>query len=86
MKVRPNVGSPLAARRANEPRLKIRQPNIIPPSVATDRDVVAAPIIRAIDQELDERISAKVIFSGRETCPMIPPIGAGVKPLAVVVN
>ena len=46
-----HVGAKLAAGRANEARFEIRQPNIVRPSIAADRDEMAAPIIRAIDQE-----------------------------------
>jgi hypothetical protein len=40
-----HVGAVLAAGRANEARFQIRQPNIIRPSVAADREVVAAPVV-----------------------------------------
>jgi hypothetical protein len=43
MEIRPDVGTALAAGRAGELRLKIRQPNIIWPSIAADSDVMAAP-------------------------------------------
>ena len=51
MEIRPDVGPALAAGRAGELRLKIRQPNIIWPSIAADRDVMGALVIGAIDQE-----------------------------------
>jgi hypothetical protein len=41
----------LAANDAGKPGLKIGQPNFIGPSVTADRDVMAAAIIGAIDQE-----------------------------------
>jgi len=47
----PYVGTPLAAGGADKPWLKIRQPNVIRPSVAADRDVMAASIISTVDQE-----------------------------------
>jgi hypothetical protein len=50
MKVRPNIGAPLAAGRAYEPRLEIGKPDVIRPGICADRGGMAAPIIRAIDQ------------------------------------
>src|SRR6266478_3151175 len=47
MKVRPNVGTSLAAGLANEPRLEIGQPETIRPLVRADRYRVAAAIVRA---------------------------------------
>jgi hypothetical protein len=64
VKVRPNVSTSLAARCAYKPRLDIRKPNIIGPPVADNRDVVAAAIIRTVDQEVKKTGDAfKVIFS-----------------------
>jgi hypothetical protein len=51
IRMQPNVGTLLAACRANKPGLKIRQANIIRPSIAADREVVAAPVVGAIDQQ-----------------------------------
>jgi hypothetical protein len=65
----PDVSALAAANAADKPLLEIGQPNIIGPMIATDRDVVAAMIISAIDlrspRTPDERISASVIFCGR---------------------
>jgi hypothetical protein len=51
MKVRPDVGTSLAAGFAHEPRLEIGKPDVIGPLVRADRDRVAAMIVRAIDQD-----------------------------------
>jgi len=51
MEVRPDVSASLLAYLAGEPGLYVRQPNIVGPPIAADRDVMAAPIIRAIDHE-----------------------------------
>jgi hypothetical protein len=57
--------------------------HIVGPLVAPDRDVMAAAVVRKqieTPRTPDERISAKVILVGL-SMPVIPPIGAGVKPL-----
>ena len=51
IRMQPNVGTLLAACRANKPGLKIRQANIIRPPIAAGSDAMATPIIRAIDQK-----------------------------------
>ena len=48
--IRPDVGAPLAARLTDEQRLKIRQPNVIRPSIRGDPYRVRALVIRAINQ------------------------------------
>ena len=49
--VGPDVGAALAAGLADEPTFNIGEPDIVRPSVATDRDGVAASAIRAINQD-----------------------------------
>jgi hypothetical protein len=52
----------------DEPGFEIRQPNLIGPLLAADRNRVAAMMVRAIDQETTQaeaRISPKVILCGR---------------------
>jgi hypothetical protein len=51
IKVRADIRAFLAAALASEPPLDVREPNAIRPSVAADRGPMAAPEIRAIDQE-----------------------------------
>jgi hypothetical protein len=51
IEVRPHVGAPLATSVAGKPRFQVGQPDVIRPSVATDRGPMAASEIRAIDQE-----------------------------------
>ena len=51
MEVWPHVGTSLAASRANEPGLEIGQADIIGPSIAADRDVMAALVVGAIDEK-----------------------------------
>jgi hypothetical protein len=51
MEIRADVGASLAAGLADEPGFQIGQPNIILPSVAAAGGPVAAPIIRAINQQ-----------------------------------
>jgi hypothetical protein len=51
VEIRPHVGTALAASCADKPRFDIRKPHVIIPLVRRDRDIVAAPIIRAVDQE-----------------------------------
>lgn len=45
------TSAPLFPRPTDEQRLYVAKPDVIGPAVAADRDRVAAPIIRAIDQE-----------------------------------
>jgi hypothetical protein len=49
LKERPNVGAAVTASRADEPGLKIRQPNVITPLLGIHDDVVSA--MRAMDKE-----------------------------------
>jgi len=51
LEVRPEFGRSRAASLAHEQRLKIGQPDIIGPSIRTDRCPMAAVIVRAIDQQ-----------------------------------
>jgi hypothetical protein len=51
VEIRPDVGAAHPASLTRKPGLKIRQPNLIRPSVATDRHGMAAPEIAAIDQK-----------------------------------
>ena len=51
MPVRSDVGTSPAATLASEPGFDVREPDIIGPSVATDRRPMAAVIVGAIDQE-----------------------------------
>jgi hypothetical protein len=43
--IRPDVGATPTARRADETRLKIRQPDVIRPGIGAGSDVVAALVI-----------------------------------------
>jgi hypothetical protein len=51
IEIRPDVGASLAAGLAHEARLKIGEPNVIRPSVRTDRDRVAAVVILTVDKQ-----------------------------------
>jgi hypothetical protein len=51
MEIRAEIRAPLAAGLAGEARLDVGQPDVIRPSVAADRRPMAAPEIRAIDQQ-----------------------------------
>jgi hypothetical protein len=51
MEVRPDVGASLAACLASEQGFEIGEPDVIRPSVAADRDRVAAMEVGAIDQD-----------------------------------
>jgi hypothetical protein len=51
VKIRPDVGSSLAAGFANEPPFQIGEPDVIRPLVCADGPGVTALIIRAIDQD-----------------------------------
>jgi hypothetical protein len=72
---------------AGEPRLQIRQPNVIRPLIAADSDPMAAMIIRAIDQRTANASSAH--FCERDFLgpvghtPMITPIAVAAKPLGL---
>ena len=55
---RPHVGAALAAGSAHKPRFDIGQPDIIRPGIAADRDRVAAAVIRAVDQETANEMTA----------------------------
>ena len=50
-KIRSDISAPEAARLTGKQRLKIRRPDIIRPVIGTDRCVMAASIIGAIDQD-----------------------------------
>jgi hypothetical protein len=52
VEIRANISASPAAGLAGEPALDIGQPDVIRPSVAADRDRVAAPIIGPTDQEI----------------------------------
>jgi hypothetical protein len=51
IEIRSRVSAFLATRLARKARFDIGQPDIIGPLVAADRDVMAALVVRAIDQE-----------------------------------
>jgi hypothetical protein len=51
IEIRPDIGAFGAARLAGKAGLDVGQPDIIGPLVAADRDVMAALVIRTIDQE-----------------------------------
>ena len=68
MEAGPHVGAALAAGLADEPIFDVGEPDIVRPLIAADRDVVAALVIRAIDQDTanpDSRTSPNVIFCGQ---------------------
>lgn len=50
IEVGPDIGASSTAGLANEPRLKIRQPRAVRPSIRVQGNVVTAPVVRAIDQ------------------------------------
>ena len=50
MKIWPDVCSALAAFLADEPVFDVGEPDIVRPLIGADRDVVAALVIAAIDQ------------------------------------
>jgi hypothetical protein len=67
-KCRPYTGAPFAASLADKPRLNVRKPDIIVPSIGRYRDRVAALVVRAIDQDADRAGGshlAKRDFTGR---------------------
>jgi hypothetical protein len=51
VKIWPDVGSTLAAFLADEPIFDVGEPDIVRPLIGADRDVVAALVIRAINQD-----------------------------------
>ena len=51
MKIRPDVGAAPAARLTDEAIFDVGQPDIVRPLIGADRDVVAALVIAAIDQD-----------------------------------
>ena len=51
VKIWPDVGSALAAFLADEPFFDVGEPDIVRPRIGADRDVVAALVIAAIDQD-----------------------------------
>ena len=51
IEIRPRVGAPLAAGRADKSRLDIREAEIVGPRIAADRDRVATLEIGALDQQ-----------------------------------
>jgi hypothetical protein len=51
-KLRPNFGTTLATARAREAWLDVRQPDVVGPAVRIGLDVVAAPMVAAVDQHL----------------------------------
>jgi hypothetical protein len=84
--------SPLtpAACLAGKSRLKIRQPNVIRPSIAADRSPVPAMIIREINQEAAHICGTHFgFFAGGWlglACPMIMPMAGKVKSQGVVLD
>jgi hypothetical protein len=81
IKIRPHVGAAMAACLAGEARFNIGE--IIRPPIPADRERVAAPIIRAIDQEAAHAHVAHFgegdFFGGGGTLLVISPIEAKVK-------
>jgi hypothetical protein len=62
IKIRADISAAPAASLAGKPQFEIGEPNVIRPSIAADRDVMAAPVIGAT-RTPDERISANVILA-----------------------
>jgi hypothetical protein len=58
VEIRAHIRAAPATSLAGEPGLDVRQPNVIRPSIAADRRVVAAMIIGAIDQEIADASGA----------------------------
>ena len=58
--ITPDLGTALAACRATETVLDIRQPNVILPSIAAHPDIVAAPIMLTKDQKPTHAFGAGV--------------------------
>jgi hypothetical protein len=59
IRITPDVGTALAARRANEAVLYIRQPNVIRPAITVHLDIVTAPIVLTKDQEPAHALGAE---------------------------
>ena len=51
VEVGPDIGAAPAARLAHEPRLEIRQPQVIGPAIGAECNVMAATIVGAIDED-----------------------------------
>jgi len=79
VEIGPNIRTSRAARLANKSRLEIRQPGIIGPSIAVDRQRMAAAIVGAIYQKAANAGGAhfcegNFLRAGkRRHAPMIPP-------------
>ena len=58
IEVRPHICTALAADPAGEALLDIGQSGIIGPAITADRDRVAAAVIRAVDQETANEMTA----------------------------
>jgi hypothetical protein len=63
VKVGPDIRATMAAGLADKPRLKIQQAEIIRPSFGIDRDGMAAPIIRAVDEDAENALRAQLCES-----------------------
>jgi hypothetical protein len=75
VKIWPDVGAALAARLADEAIFDVGQPDIVRPLIGADRDVVAALVIRAINQDAANAGLAHLAqgdFLGPLHSPMIP--------------
>jgi hypothetical protein len=59
IRITPDIGTTLATRRANEPVLDIRQPNVIRPAITVHRDIVAATVVLTKDQEPAHALGAE---------------------------
>jgi hypothetical protein len=79
VEIGPNIRTSRAARLANKSRLEIRQPGIIGPSIAVDRQRMAAAIVGAIYQKAANAGGAHFCEGNlpragkRRHAPMIPP-------------
>jgi hypothetical protein len=86
-KIRPDVGSPLAASPTRKQRLDFGKPNVMWPSVGAHLDRVAVFIVGAVDQDAVDagfpHLSEGefLLAGGFGQCPMIPWIGHRGKPL-----
>jgi len=60
VEIRPRVGAALAAGLADEPRLEIGELEIVRPAVRTERDRMAAGVVRAADQNAARALLAHV--------------------------
>ena len=67
MQIRLHARTSLAADLAHEARLKIGEHDVIMPCVRTDRDRVAALMIRAIDQDSFSKAPAGLRRLGKRT-------------------